>query len=100
MAGVLDGLQATTNKTIWKITTALGEKTHWIAKARWVDSGKVWTTSGVSAGIDGMVAFIAKVWGEETAERCCNGMEYVRRVDSSDDPFADKQGAEDVPPKK
>lgn len=98
-AGVLDGEKAATNKTVWKDTTALGPKIHWIAQARWVESWKCWTTSGVSAGIDGMVAFIAKVWGEETAENCCRGMEYSCVHSSTDDPFATLEQAEDVVPK-
>lgn len=52
-AGILDGQRATTNKKAWGRVTPNGKKTHWIANARWVDSGRAWTTSGVTAGIDG-----------------------------------------------
>lgn len=52
-AGILDGERATTNKMAWGRVTPHGTKTHWVASARWVESGRVWTTSGVTAGIDG-----------------------------------------------
>ena len=73
-----------------------------MAHARWVVSGNIWTTSGVSAGIDGMVAFLASVYDEEQypglVERIVNAMEYNRQVDPANDPFAKVFGAEDIPP--
>ncbi|KAF7162610.1 hypothetical protein CNMCM5623_007835 [Aspergillus felis] len=53
-AGVLDGKRATTNKAAWKEITQkpTSSKTYWVANARWVVDGNIWTTSGVSAGID------------------------------------------------
>jgi putative intracellular protease/amidase len=53
-AGLLEGLRATSNKANWDLVTTCGPKTHWVARARWVVSGKAWTTSGVSAGISGI----------------------------------------------
>lgn len=60
--------------------------------------GNVWTTSGVSAGTDGVLAWMAEVYGEDYAEKVVNGMEYFRHPDSSNDPFAKINGCEDVPP--
>ena len=97
-AGVLDGRNATTNKRAWADTTALGPCTYWRARARWVRDGKVWSSSGVSAGIDVTFAWMAAVFGDETAADVANGMEYVRHLNASDDPFAEINGAEDVPP--
>ena len=97
-AGVLDGEKATTNKRAWKDVTPHGPKTHWIAKARWVESGRVWTTSGVSAGIDGMVALLAKIYDDNVAETVCNIVEHERIKDSGSDPFADMNGCKDVLP--
>lgn len=76
----------------------LGPHTYWVAHARWVVSGKIWTTSGVSAGIDGMVAWVAAVYGEDLAEKTVRRMEYVRNPDPKNDPFT--AGDEDVPPVK
>jgi transcriptional regulator GlxA family with amidase domain len=87
-AGVLDGKYATTNKRAWAETTALGPNVKWVPEARWVTDGNVWTSSGVSAGIDLMIAFIGKVWGNSTAVDIANVMEYVRHPVSTDDPFA------------
>ncbi|KAK3707312.1 hypothetical protein LTR37_012156 [Vermiconidia calcicola] len=97
--GILDGQTATTNKKAWDRVTPLGPKTHWVAKARWVESnGRVWTASGVTAGIDGMAALVGSVYGEETAERVCEFIEHVRVKEAGDDPFAEVNGCRDVLP--
>ena len=98
-AGILDGHKATINKKAWPRDTLKGPKTHWIARARWVTSGNIWTTSGVTAGIDGMLAFIASIYGDEAADKIADIIEYKRAKDSGDDPFADLNGCEDVLPK-
>ncbi|RMJ24047.1 DJ-1 PfpI family protein [Aspergillus sp. HF37] len=74
-AGVLDGKRATTNKMAWSEITALGPRVDWVAKARWVRDGNVWTSSRVSAGIDVAFAWIEDVFGEEVAQRIAVGME-------------------------
>ena len=48
----------------------------------------MWTTSGVTAGIDGIFAWIEEVYGPEEAERLANVAECVRSKDPSDEPFA------------
>jgi len=73
--GVLDGKHATTNKNVWDIVTPWGPKVKWIAQARWVTDGKIWTTSGVAAGIDGFLAWIEAVYSLEAATNAANGME-------------------------
>lgn len=47
-AGVLDGRRATTNKNAWELVTAHGDNVTWVAPARFVRDGNVWTSSGVS----------------------------------------------------
>ncbi|TLD36592.1 class I glutamine amidotransferase-like protein [Venturia nashicola] len=94
--GLLDGKNATSNKALWKICTASSKKTNWIAKARWVRDGNVWTASGVSAGIDVMCAWVESVYGKELADEAANTMEFVRAKGSGDDPFAGIHGCEDV----
>lgn len=61
-------------------------------QARWVVDGNIWTTSGVSAGIDGVFAFIEEVYGKEAAENIQNTLEYDRHRDPSWDPWADLHG--------
>ena len=99
-AGVLDGRRATTNKVAWKSVTehARSQKTYWVAKARWIVDGNVWTTSGVSAGTDGMIAWIEQVYGEQAASKAVEQMEYFRHPDSGNDPFAAEHDDHDVPP--
>lgn len=101
VAGVLDGHRATSNKAWWQRVAAFGPKTYWVAKARWVESGNVWTCSGVSAGTDGMLAFLERVYkevDEGLVQRVADSMEYRRETDATDDPFCVLHGAQDVPP--
>ncbi|KAK7032423.1 hypothetical protein VNI00_013171 [Paramarasmius palmivorus] len=91
-AGVLDGKNATSNKRAWAGREGLGNGTQWIAHARWIVDGNIWTTSGVSAGMDGTLAWMAEVYGEDAALDVANGMEYERHTNGSWDPFADLYG--------
>ncbi|KAJ5573510.1 uncharacterized protein N7459_007937 [Penicillium hispanicum] len=91
-AGVLDGKQATTNKMAWAEITALGPRVNWMPRARWVTDGDIWTSSGVSAGIDVTLAWIGEVYGKEKAQEIANGIEYSRHEDPSLDPFAELHG--------
>ncbi|KAH6647394.1 class I glutamine amidotransferase-like protein [Truncatella angustata] len=91
-AGVLDGKRATTNKQAFKWATSQGPKVEWVLKARWVTDGNVWTSSGVSAGIDMMFAFVAERYGDDVAETISIRSEYRRNTDSTDDPFAKYAG--------
>ncbi|MCJ1424872.1 hypothetical protein MMC29_002760 [Sticta canariensis] len=88
-AGLLDGRNATTNKALWDLTTALGPRVHWITHARWVQDGNVWTSSGVSAGLDALFAWMKAVFGNDTATHVANVLEYERNLNASWDPFAD-----------
>jgi transcriptional regulator GlxA family with amidase domain len=90
-AGVLDGKKATTNKMAWATTVAY-PGVRWVPRARWVVDGNVWSSSGVSAGIDVTLAWIGDVYGEEVARKIANGMEYTRHEDSGFDPFAELYG--------
>lgn len=97
-AGVLDGKRATTNKRSWKSIVALGPRVQWVARARWVVDGNVWTSSGVSAGMDLMFAWIEAVYGVDVAQQIADAMEYGRHRDASCDPFADRYGLTETGP--
>jgi transcriptional regulator GlxA family with amidase domain len=91
-AGVLDGRRATTNKRSFQWVVEQGPRVEWVRTARWVDAGTVVTSSGVSAGIDMALAVIARLCGDEVAERVAIGMEYRWLKDAGDDPFAQLYG--------
>ncbi|KAI0447259.1 class I glutamine amidotransferase-like protein [Xylaria telfairii] len=88
MSGLLDGRRATSNKKSWEWAISQGPAVNWVRQARWVVDGNVWTSSGVSAGIDLMFAFIEDQYGEEVAKDLARTAEYVRNTDSTSDPFA------------
>ncbi|TQN68762.1 Isonitrile hydratase [Colletotrichum shisoi] len=90
-AGALDGKRATTNKAAWKLITAMGPNVQWVSPARYVVDGNVWTSSGVSSGLDLTVAFIKEVYGEELATKVGRVMEYVPNP-ADWDPFAEING--------
>jgi transcriptional regulator GlxA family with amidase domain len=87
-SGVLDGRNATTNKKAWAWATSQGPKVNWIPHARWTHDGNIWSSSGVSAGIDLTYAFVSAVYGEDVATYLANLAEYMRHTDPNDDPFS------------
>ncbi|KAK2595260.1 hypothetical protein QQS21_007047 [Conoideocrella luteorostrata] len=87
-AGILDGKKATSNVAEFKWVMSCGEKVDWVPSARWVTDGNIWTSSGVSAGMDMMYAFIADIYGSAVAADIALQSEYVRNLDSTNDPFA------------
>ena len=86
--GLLDGRKATSNKRAFQEVKTYAPKVEWIAKARWVEDGKYFTSSGVSAGIDMAFAVIAKLCGRETSLQIASRAEYTWYEDNSWDPFA------------
>jgi putative intracellular protease/amidase len=99
-AGLLNGKRATTNKALFTWVASHGEtykgvkgEIEWIPSARWVendgDGVKVWTSSGVSAGIDMMYAWLKHFYGEtENLKSSINGMEYAPHQDPTWDPYS------------
>jgi transcriptional regulator GlxA family with amidase domain len=87
-AGLLDGRRATSNKQYFSFAVEQGPKVHWVKEARWVDDGNRVTSSGVSAGIDMALHVVARLFGEETAQKVANGTEYQWHKDADKDPFA------------
>lgn len=92
---VLSGKNATTNKAAfdWVKSVQYADEVDWIAKARWVVDGNVWTSSGVSAGTDMTLAWIEEVYGRNESERIMNLMEW-NKLNQTDDPFAALYGLE------
>jgi len=92
MTGVLDGRRATTNKLDFNATVPLAPNVDWVKEARWVEDGKFFTSSGVSAGMDMALAVVADLYGLETAETIALGCEYEWHKDANRDPFAKSAG--------
>ncbi len=88
MTGLLDGRKATSCKFMWDLVKGLDSKVDWQGKARWVVDGKYYTSSGISAGQDMILGFVADIYGMEVAEQYAAIIEYVWNKDPDNDPFA------------
>ncbi len=86
--GLLDGRKATSNKRAFQLVKINAPKVNWIAKARWVEDDKYFTSSGVSAGMDMALAVIARLCGREKSLEIARRAEFEWHEDSSWDPFA------------
>ena len=86
--GLLDGLPATSNKTAFDWVRGVRPQVAWQGRARWVRSGKFYTASGVSAGMDMALGFIADREGVAQAESIAKRCEYRWQRDAAVDPFA------------
>lgn len=89
-AGLLDGQQATTH---WAQLARLRKAAPNIDvrdKVRFVDVGKIVTTAGVSAGIDGALHVVDRLSGRTAATWAATGMEYKWNRDPDPDQPAKK----------
>ena len=73
-AGLLSGKKATTHWNSLERLRALGDVQA--MEQRFVRDGNIWTSAGISAGMDLMLAFIADISGEETAGQVQFHAEY------------------------
>lgn len=87
-SGVLNGRRVTTNKAAFSWVADQAPNVDWIKQARWVEDGPFFTSSGVSAGMDMALGFIAKLHGVEAAEKVAEICEYTWHRDRDLDPFA------------
>ncbi|OHE97686.1 DJ-1/PfpI family protein [Colletotrichum orchidophilum] len=92
-AGALDGKRVTTNKAAWELITSQAPDAKWVSPARYVVDGNIWTSSGVTSGLDLTLEFIKQVYGEELATKVARIMEFVPHP-ADWDPFADINGVE------
>jgi transcriptional regulator GlxA family with amidase domain len=75
-AGLLDGLEATTHWSLIESLRQVATKTTVRENVRFVDNGKMITTAGVSAGIDGALHVVDRLLGRESAKSTARYMEY------------------------
>src|SRR5512139_87214 len=73
-AGLLKGLRATTHWSAIPELKATGTAT--VEGSRFVDNGRVLTSSGVSAGIDMALHLVGRIWGAQVAQTTQKYMEY------------------------
>ena len=73
-AGLLSGKKATTHWGSLERLRALGDVE--VLEQRFVQDGHIWSSAGISAGTDLMLAFIADVAGEESAGKVQFAAEY------------------------
>ena len=86
--GLLKGKNVTSNKMAFDWVCQNGNDIKWIKKARWVNDGKYYSSSGVSAGMDMTLGFIRDIHGEKTARDICKYIEYIWNENKNNDPFA------------
>ncbi|WP_138756222.1 DJ-1/PfpI family protein [Paenibacillus sinopodophylli] len=74
--GLLDGLSATTH---WGDINGVEKKypqVNWVRGLRYVDSGHIVNSSGLSSGIDASLYVIAKFAGEDTSKKLAKSINY------------------------
>lgn len=77
-AGLLDGLTATTfHSRIDELRKAF-PTINVLSRVRFVDNGRIITTAGVSAGIDGALHLISKIKGDKVTREVVEYMEYEK----------------------
>ncbi|EXJ70078.1 uncharacterized protein A1O5_07151 [Cladophialophora psammophila CBS 110553] len=103
--GLLNARRATTNISRWADTTGRNPKVSWVNFARWVrslpsearghDSApiEIWTSAGISAGMDLTLAFVEQFYGgQDVARGLAKALEYDWReiAEGERDPLYEK----------
>jgi putative intracellular protease/amidase len=74
--GLLDGLTATTTYSNIERMRTTYPKVKVVNDQRFVDNGKIITTGGLSAGIDGALHVVSRMQGEGEAQQVALSLEY------------------------
>jgi len=106
--GLLDGRRCTTNANAFDMVAGRHAGPKWLKDRRWVRSlpeeveghakgceREIWTSAGISAGMDLMLWFVAEVWGREFARGTGRKLEYEWRErigEGEVDPYYTTQG--------
>lgn len=85
--GLLDDREATSNKRAFAWVMTNGANVKWNKKARWTVDEKYYTSSGVSAGMDMALGFLADRHGIEFARKVAFEIEYNWIDDKDNDTF-------------
>src|SRR5262245_10036847 len=82
-AGLLDGLTATTTASNISRLRSEFPKVTVVDDRRFVDNGRIITTGGLTAGIDGALHVVARMLGDGVAQKVALGEEYDWRPRSA-----------------
>lgn len=74
--GLLDGMQATTWHGALNALAKTAPACTVVPDVRWTDNGRLVTTAGISAGIDGALHVVARLCGDAAAVRTARYMDY------------------------
>ncbi|HET7786546.1 MAG TPA: DJ-1/PfpI family protein [Myxococcales bacterium] len=75
-AGLLDGLSATTTATLLDDLASAAPTTRVVRDRRFVDNGRIVTSGGLSAGVDGALHLVERIYGRSRAEEIARDIEY------------------------
>lgn len=75
-AGLLEGKKATTYHASFDYVKGYCSDCELLRNTRYVDNGRIITTAGISAGIDGALHLISRIKGQDVAEEAARNMEY------------------------
>jgi transcriptional regulator GlxA family with amidase domain len=75
-AGLLDGLRVTTHHQVADELAELAPGAVVESVERYIDTGRIITTGGISAGIDGSLYVVQRLVGERAARATAHYMEY------------------------
>ena len=86
-SGLLDDREATSNKRAFSWVMTNGTEVDWDKKARWKVDDNYYTSSGVSAGMDMALGFLADRHGIDFARNVAWEIEYNWIEDKDNDTF-------------
>lgn len=74
--GLLDELESTTHHRRFRLLEQLAPRTAVLREARYVDTGRIMTTAGISSGIDGALEMLYQLHGRQLSDAVARFMEH------------------------
>lgn len=75
-SGLLEGLEATTTRSLVGGLANAGKGITVVRNVRYVDTGKIITAGGLSAGMDAALHVVSRYAGDASAQALAQGLEY------------------------
>ena len=88
--GLLNGKKATSNKRAFDWVVSQGPDVNWIKKARWTRDENIYTSGGVSAGMDMTLGFLHDRHGIDYARKAAFEIEYDWTEQMDEDHFSEQ----------
>ncbi len=90
--GLLDGVNATSDRSAFRWACSQREGVRWVRRRPWLTDGKFHTSQDADSAMDMTFSFVRNLYGEMAVLTVARGIEYTCNEDSSKDVRSENEG--------